>query len=121
MDEAHRVLRPQWICAVDGGLWPCRDAQQALLREYGAGSAVLTVNLLLLMADAMEDLGTPDTRVMYRRFVGWTLPAKSCCRVCGKRGHDTVVGVPPRLIPCDDLNDAIQRARQIGARSVLPE
>jgi hypothetical protein len=39
-----------------------------------------------------------------RRFVRWTLPSGTHCRVCGKRDHDVLPRFPPRLFPCDKLS-----------------
>ena len=70
----HNRVRPSWICAVCGQPWPCPDARNALLHEFGRFPSVLTVFMATQMYDAFDDLaaqGRLPTTVLHERFLGW--------------------------------------------------
>jgi hypothetical protein len=62
-----------------------------------------------LMLTATNHIQTPAPATLYHRFVRWTLPKATTCRVCGKRGHDVLPGFPPRLFPCDKLHEGVRK------------
>jgi hypothetical protein len=61
----------------------------------------LARHMAWLMSVAAVELRCSDPTRLYQRFLGWALPKDQLCRLCGKRGHDAIPGVPPRLIPCE--------------------
>jgi hypothetical protein len=105
--SAHRVERSAWRCAVDGAHWPCQPAKQQLIEAY-RDRAVLAALLGKLMARAADELGVADPTDLYRRFLAWTTDVGEPCRICGKANHTVVVGLPPRLVPCDRLRISMQ-------------
>jgi hypothetical protein len=119
----HRADRPTWQCSTCGDHWPCEFACKLLAdayqgsyhgscqRSYQGDRIGLTRHLAQLMAVAAEDLGLADPTRLYRRFLGWTLDPDQRCRVCDRQGHDVLAGVPPRLIPCRQLRDAVRPPR----------
>src|SRR5690349_3962456 len=96
----HRLVCPQWTCAADGCLWPCELARKSLAEAYDPVELVSA--MAWLMARAAEELlpaGGPAR--LYGRFLGWTHGSDRVCRLCARRGHDAMSGVPVRLIPCE--------------------
>lgn len=111
----HRAERPLWTCAVDGLAWPCEAARHALRQQYSAADPLtLAVHLSYLMGVAADDLSVSDQAKLYRRFVAWSLPADRACRVCGRRGHDVLPGVPPRLAPWCDAHESLYGPNRAG-------
>jgi hypothetical protein len=96
----HRVQRPQWTCRIDDQDWPCESARRQLMDIHRDDPDVLTRLLATLVMVAAVDLGTPSPALLYRRFVAWTLGPATRCRVCLRRGHDVLPGLPPRVFPC---------------------
>lgn len=94
-----------WTCAIDGAQWPCTPARLALTAAYGRGSAELAAHLAALMAIAEQELVTLDRAGLYRRFLAWTRADGELCRVCGRRGHAVLPGLPPRLVPCEEVRE----------------
>lgn len=113
---AHRVRRPQWTCVADGTDWPCPPAREAMARAFGADSAALSMLMAYLMGLAAAELDQADPARLYRRFLGWLLDADHRCPACGRRGHIPMPGAPPRLCPCDHLQDAAAGRLRQGAR-----
>jgi hypothetical protein len=113
----HRADRPSWTCRHDGRDWPCWEAHKQLRRAFPPGSTVLTRHLLGLLAIAADDLAVTCPASLYWRFAAWTLPAGTLCRSCGKRGHDTLPGVPLRLIPCHAVPASVRVASADAGRS----
>lgn len=97
----HHPTRPLWQCCSCRTDWPCQSvtglvaALSAIDREQFAG------RMTRLMSVAADELGPVSPARLYRRFVGWVLEEGHRCRVCEKRGHDVLPGLPPRLFPCD--------------------
>lgn len=110
----HRAERPLWSCTVDGAAWPCEAARRELLAQRSADPLALAVHLSYLMGVAADDLGVPDPTKLYRRFVAWSLPADRACRVCGRRGHDVLPGVPPRLAPWREAHESLYGPNRTG-------
>jgi hypothetical protein len=118
MTTVHRVVRPLWMCAVDGFPWPCLEARQ-LLRELCVDDpSVMQRHMAQLMAVAEHEIGVLDRMTLYRRFVAWTLDDGQRCVVCGSLRHAVIPGVPPRLVPCNEvqqrLTDEAARVRVDG-------
>jgi hypothetical protein len=109
--SAHQVLRPEWVCRTDGYDWPCVAARALLIDVHGVGSVALMTHMTRLLMVAAEDLEPAAPARTYRRFVAWTLPKGTRCRVCGRFRHDVVPGVPLRLVPCDQVRE-LARERQ---------
>lgn len=106
--NAHAPLRPSWTCAMDGAEWPCADARRAILDAHGGGgSTAAQRQMLALLAAAIAETGQRDTTVMYRRFVGWALVPGERCHVCQGLRHAVVPGVPPRLVPCNEMHSLL--------------
>ncbi|GIJ69956.1 hypothetical protein Voc01_048730 [Virgisporangium ochraceum] len=99
----HRVQRPEWTCRIDGENWPCPPARRQLRDIHKEDPDVLSRLLATLSMVAAVDLGTPSPALLYRRFVAWTLGSATRCRVCQRRGHDVLPGLPPRVFPCPKL------------------
>jgi hypothetical protein len=97
----HQPVRPQWTCGTDEDAWPCTPVRTMLTQRYRDDHEALARHMLLVVAWAAEDLGVGPAS-LYGRFVRWSLPSNSACRVCGRSGHDVLPGVPPRLFPGDD-------------------
>lgn len=108
--DGHTPKRPLWTCQLCGDAWPCRVVRK-VLAEAHADPETLARRMLSLAEWAAGDLGMPSPALLYRRFVAWTLDKDHCCRVCGKRGHDVLPGVPPRYFPCDKLHEVNSRGR----------
>lgn len=102
--SAHRVARPAWRCAIDGTDWPCAPAKQQLIEGCDDPAAVVTL-LCALMSRAADDLGVADPTDLYDRFVAWTISPTEACRACGRLRHAAAAGLPPRLVPCDQLRN----------------
>src|SRR5882672_4181565 len=96
----HRPRRPSWLCDTCGADWPCQVGQKVLEELHLRGLGELTRHMAKLMVWASGDLMPTAPAALYKRFVGWTLPEYSLCRVCGKQGHDLIPAIPPRLLPC---------------------
>jgi hypothetical protein len=99
--DTHRVQRPQWTCVTDGEPWPCDPARTMMAKGWGDDTDALAGMLTVLMGQAADELHQSDPTRLYRRFVGWVYGSGHGCRICGKRGHDVIPGVPPRLVPCE--------------------
>lgn len=99
----HRVERPQWTCGIDGQDWPCELARKQLTEIHRAEPEILTRLTAMLAMIAAVDLGISSPAFLYRRFVAWTLDSTTRCRVCDRRGHDVLPGLPPRVFPCAKL------------------
>lgn len=101
---AHVPARPSWTCVVDGAEWPCHDARQTVLAMHGGQAEPAQRQMLRLMALAMDEMGEHDTPAMYRRFVSWALARGERCRVCQSSRHAVIVGMSPRLVPCNEMH-----------------
>jgi hypothetical protein len=99
-DQAHRPRRPEWTCVVDGENWPCATARRLMSEPHPDDPGKLALQMAQIMICAAEDLVPANPASLYKRFVAWTLPKGERCRVCQKRGHRFLLGIPPRMIPC---------------------
>ena len=97
--DEHRGQRPSWTCVADDLPWPCDLARKLLVAAY-PDPATLTAILGRLMITAAEELHASEPTQLYQRFLAWTMARGECCRVCGRRNHAVVPGLPPRLFPC---------------------
>ncbi len=73
----HIRVRPSWDCATCGQPWPCANAKEDLLREFGRYPSVLTIFMATQMYDAFDDLashGAPPPADLYERFLDWIVP-----------------------------------------------
>ena len=106
-DNEHRAARPSWRCLTDGGEWPCAEARARLAAAFGDRDE-LSRQMARLQATAADDLTLANPASLHRRFVKWTRDHDESCRACGSHMHAVVPGIPPRLVPCDDLRDHIR-------------
>ncbi|HEY2670916.1 MAG TPA: hypothetical protein VGJ07_11150 [Rugosimonospora sp.] len=97
----HGPIRPLWRCGSCLVDWPCNPVSDLLTRVHGDDREGLAGHLARLMAVAARELGSAGSAKLYKRFLGWTLDGDEVCRVCCRRGHDVLPGLPPRLFPCD--------------------
>lgn len=70
----HIRRRPSWDCARCGQPWPCANAKENLLREFGDFPSVLTIFMATQMYDAFDDLATRGglpPRQLNDRFLAW--------------------------------------------------
>lgn len=114
MSTAHRVIRPLWMCAVDGQAWPCAPARTMILDLCGGRGTATQRHMAQLMAQTEAEIGVLDTGALYRRFVAWALAPGERCRVCESTQHAVIPGIPPRLVPCRDLH-AVLAERSVRA------
>ncbi len=107
MTRVHRVVRPWWTCAIDGLPWPCVEARQLLREMFVDDRSVLQRHMAQLMAVAENEIGFLDRATLYKRFVAWTLSNGQRCTVCGSLRHAVIAGLPPRLVPCNDVRGLV--------------
>jgi hypothetical protein len=95
---------------VDGQEWPCAAARKSLTDAFGDRED-LARHMAVFLVMAAEDLRAAGPSGLYRRLIGWTLGRDEVCRACGKGGHTAIAGIPPRLVPCDELPTLIPSPR----------
>jgi hypothetical protein len=70
----HIRVRPSWDCAACGQPWPCPNAKEDMLREFGEFHSVLTIFMATQMYEAFDDLtahGAVAPPELYERFLSW--------------------------------------------------
>ena len=100
----HQPSRPDWSCDTCSRPWPCELVRKTLTEAYQHDTDTLTAYLVRLTGPAARDLGVPSEATLYHRFVAWTLHREHACRVCGRRDHDVLPGLPPRHFPCNKIH-----------------
>lgn len=98
----HRVQRPAWTCVVCDETWPCMAARRAMVHWHADEMADLHAGMLAALRTLDHEVLAVDRRALYRDFAQWSRPEVRC-PACGSDQHVAVPGVPPRLVPCDEL------------------